>query len=124
MYGLGDVSNVQQNLGVPVTGNWDARTSGALAPYQQGSSAPLIMHPTGQPDPATLINLGHYDPRDYLPRAQRTYLEGGARPGTFFRDLGTASNQVPQLVWLLVGSGLVALGYYVYRKQSKPKRGA
>jgi hypothetical protein len=82
------------------------------------------MYPTGQPDPATLINLGQYDPRDYLTRAQRSYLEGGARPGTFFRDLGTASNQVPQLVWLLVGSSLLGLGYYVYRKQSKSRRGA
>jgi len=115
----GPVETVQQNLGVPVTGAWDAVTMGALAPYQQGADGPLSMFPSGQPDPATLINLGYYDPVEDMPRAQREYLEGGARPTTFWRDLATASNQVPQWVWIALGAACVGLGYYTLRKPEK-----
>jgi hypothetical protein len=98
-------------------------TIGALAPFQDSGQGPLPMFPSGQPDPATLINLGYYDPLDDMPRAQLDYLEGAERPGTFWRDLGVASNQVPQWVWIALGVVFLGLGYYTHRKRQKPKRG-
>lgn len=123
MYGLnGPVELAQRHLGVPESGVWDAATSGAVAVYQQGPGA-LPMFPSGAPDPATLINLGYYDPLEHLPRAQLAFLEGGERPGTFWRDLATASNQIPRWAWLVLGALLLGLGYYSYRK-NRPARGA
>ena len=62
------LETIQHNLGVPVTPSWDAVTSGAIAPYQGGERGPLPMYPTGEPDPATLINLGYYDPKGNVTR--------------------------------------------------------
>jgi hypothetical protein len=119
----GSVNAVQQMLGVPTTSCWDATTLGALAPFQQSGMGALPMHPTGEPDPATLINAGYYNPLDYLSRAQVEYLQGGAAPGTFWRDLGVASNQVPQWVWIGLGVGFVGLGYWTYRSRRARARG-
>jgi len=120
----GPVDAVQKNLGVPVTGAWNEVTMGALTPYQGASHGGLKMWPTGEPDPATLINLGYYDPFDQLPADQREYLAGGEKPGTFWRDLATASNQIPQLVWIALGVALMGLGYYSYRLRAKRVRAA
>ncbi len=118
----GFIEIVQTNLGVPKSGQWDATTAGALAPYQGGGRGPLAMYPTGQPDPATLINLGYYDPIELLSRGQRSYLEGTAEPTTFWRDLATASNQVPRWAWLVMGALFVGMGYYVYKQRTKAGR--
>ncbi len=80
------------------------------------------MFPTGEPDPATLINLGYYDPMQLLPRAQREYLSGGEKPGTFWRDLTTAANQVPRVAYLILGAAFVGLGIYTYREHRREKR--
>jgi hypothetical protein len=116
---LGTIDIVQKKLGVPVTNDWDAVTLGAMTAYQASKVGPLPMLPHGHPDPPTLINLGYYDPVDELPADQRRYVEGGDKPGTFFRDLGTASNQVPQWAWIVMGIGLIAFGYYTYRQATK-----
>jgi hypothetical protein len=79
------------------------------------------MFPNGHPDPPTLINLGYYDPVEELPAAQRRYVEGGDRPSTFFRDLGTASNQVPQWGWIALGAGLLLFGYWTYHQSKAPR---
>jgi len=124
MYGLsGNIEAVQRNLGVPSSGTWDALTSGALPSYQQVGRGALPMFPTGQPDPATLINLGYYDPLQDMPMRQRVYLEGGERPGTFWRDLGVAGSQVPQWAWLAIGALALGLAYWSHRKD-RPKRRA
>jgi hypothetical protein len=108
---------VQHTLGVPATQRWDAMTLGALPVFQQTGMGALPMYPTGEPDPATLINAGYYDPLQYLPRAQVQYLQGGARPGSFWRDVGVASNQIPQWIWIGLGVGLCGLGYWTYRNR-------
>jgi hypothetical protein len=82
------------------------------------------MYPTGEPDAATLINAGYYDPMDYMPRAWRNYVQGGDAPGTFWRDLGVASNQIPQWVWLGIGVLFVGVGYYIHRKGKRRTRTA
>jgi len=122
MLGLnGTVNVVQQNLGVPQTGQWDATTMGAMASFQAAGNRPLQMYATGEPDPATLINSGYYDPLEAMPSSWRQYVQGGQAPGTFWRDLGVASNQVPQWAWLFMGVLFVGLGYYVHRKRRQPR---
>ena len=111
----GPVDIVQRKLGVPVSDEWDAVTLGALTAYQASGAGPWPMYPNGHPDVPTLYNLGYYDPADYLTREQRRYIEGGEKPGTFLRDLGTASGQVPRWAWIAVGVGFVLLGIYAYR---------
>ena len=123
MHGLGSIDVVQRNLGIPVTNEWDAQTMAAVTIYQDSGRGPLATFPTGQPDPATLVNLGYYDPLEDMPARQREYLEGGERPGTFLRDLGTASNQVPRWVWIAVGVLFLGMAYYTHRKREKAKKG-
>jgi hypothetical protein len=79
------------------------------------------MYPTGRPDPATLINLGYYDPIEQLTSSQRAYLEGTGEQGTFWRDLATASNQVPRWAWVVLGALFVGMGYMAYRNAPKKK---
>jgi hypothetical protein len=119
MLGLGSLDVVQRNLGIAQSGQWDAQTMASMTVFQDSGQGALAMYPTGQPDPATLINLGYYDPIEDMPRKQRDYLEGGERPSTFLRDLGTASNQVPQWIWIALGVFFTGLAYYTYRKRQK-----
>jgi hypothetical protein len=116
----GPVDIVQRKLGVPVTDEWDAVTLGALTAYQSSGAGPWPMYPHGHPDPATLYNLGYYDPIEELTAEQRAYVEGRRdKPSTFFRDLGGASAQVPRWAWIAVGVGLIAVGIYTYRAAKK-----
>jgi hypothetical protein len=116
---LGDVADLQATLGVPQTNEWDQSTLMALSTYQGRNQGELEMHVTGVPDPATLINLGYYDPLDELPRRHAQYLAGTKKPSTIWRDMATLSNQVPQWIWIVAGAGMVAIGYYVHRKNEK-----
>jgi hypothetical protein len=116
---MGGVQVVQSKLGVAPTNRWDAATLSALAPFQATGSGPLAMYPTGEPDPATLINAGYYDPLQVLPRSWSEYATGGPAPGTFWRDLRVSSNQVPQWIWLALGIVLVSVGYYTYRRRAR-----
>jgi hypothetical protein len=122
MQGLGTALDVaQRNLGIPVSSHWDAATLGALAPYQASGRGPLKMFAVGHPDPATLINLGYYDPIEELPKDQRDFLDGAAKPTTFWRDLATASNQVPMWAWIVLGVGLLGLGYVNWKNKDGKK---
>jgi len=116
--GLGGIEDLQAALGVRQTSEWDQETLAAMSTYQGRNQGELQMHVTGTPDPATLINLGYYDPLSELPRRQAEFLSGdGPQPTTLWRDLATLSNQVPQWIWLLMGGGMLAVGYYVHRKK-------
>jgi len=115
----GNIDVLQKRLGVPTSKKWDTVTRGALTAYQQSKGAALPMQPSGHPDPATLINLGYYDPLDSLPHAQIAYLEGGAKPGHFGRDLATVISQVPRWAWFTLGGALVAMAYVSYRGGKK-----
>lgn len=115
---LGGVADLQAALGVPQTNEWDQATLAAISTYQGRNQGELSMHVTGTPDPATLINLEYYDPLKELPRKQAKFLAGERdQPTTLWRDLATLSNQIPQWVWLLLGGGLIGIGYYAYRKK-------
>lgn len=107
-----DLSNVQTALKVASTDAWNPQTVGALRAFQQGHGIP----PTGLPDPDTLATLGVYDPVAGSPSSFRRHLAGGPSPGTFFRDIGGAMNQVPRFLWLTLGIGFVGLAYWQYRK--------
>jgi hypothetical protein len=121
---LGSVSDVQGQLGVPNTNEWDAATLAALARFQGQDGGELKMHVTGVADPATLINLGYYDPMDELPRKQAQYLAGDRdQPTTFWRDTATLSNQVPQWIWIVAGVAMTGFGYWVYRRNKKREKG-
>jgi hypothetical protein len=58
-----------------------------------------------------------------LTPSQVAFLKGGARPGTFFRDLQGVSNQVPRYVWLLGGATCLGGAAYLVYKQRKGKKG-
>lgn len=113
----GPVDLVQRRLGVPVSNEWDPVTLGAMAAFQGGRPGGFPMSPHGHPDPATLINLGYYDPIAESSPKQRAYLQGGEKPGTFGRDLAGAANQVPWWAWIAVGVGLMGLGYASWRRR-------
>jgi len=114
------IEDAQRRLGVPVTGRWDAATTGAAAAYQQKPGGAHRMYPHGKVDPPTLVNLGYYDPVDILPRRLQAYAAGrGDRPSMFFRDLRGASNQVPRWAW---GIATVAFGWVAYRAWRKRQR--
>lgn len=116
----GPVEDVQRRLGVPPTGEWGAVTMGALAAYQGSGAGPFPMTPHGHPDPATLINLGYYDPLEEMNPRHASYVAGdGERPGTFGRDLATTMSQVPRWGWLVVGAGLLGVGYLSWGVRKK-----
>ncbi len=111
---VSSIEAAQGRLGVPVTGVWDSTTDGAAVAYQAGGEGFLPMEPSAHIDPPTLINLGYYDPLAELPSEQRAYVEGGARPGTVLRDLGTAVNQVPRWAWGVSCIAFYLLAYSAY----------
>jgi len=79
------------------------------------------MDPHGHPDPTTMINRGRYNPLEEWPRRQVQYLEGGPKPGTFFRDLQGVSNQVPRWAWLVSGGAFLLFATVAYRNHKKGK---
>lgn len=101
---------VQQHLGIPQTGKWDAVTDGALVAYQH-RAATYTMSPDGHVDPATLANLGYYDPAQLFADDLALSASGGAHPSTFVRDLETAIDQVPRWAW---GTTAVLFGLFAY----------
>lgn len=118
----GDVNVLQKRLGVPVSNRWDGATRGAIVAFQQRKGGgPLPMMPSGHPDPATLINLGYYDPLDHMSHAQVQYLEGGEYPSHLGRDFAGALNQVPRWAWLTLGGGMLIMAYVAYRRAYKQK---
>lgn len=113
----GTLDILQQKLGVPPSGKWDPITMGALAAFQAGNKG---LMPTGHPDVPTLALLGYYDPVEQVPNRWGEYLEGaGKKPGTFARDLASASNQAPQWAWLAVGAVFLGVGFWTWRKSQK-----
>lgn len=94
-----------------------------LVTFQQ-KSKPLPMFAHGHPDPNTLANMGDYDPVEHWPSAQRKFaVESGAKePGTFFRDLGTVNNQVPQWAWLVLTGVFGLVAYLSYKNHKKSKK--
>jgi hypothetical protein len=88
-----------------------------LVSYQRTGSG-LPMYPHGRPDPATLINMGFYDPATMWSDSQKRYLEGGPKPSSLLRDLQGVSNQIPQWVWLAAGGTLLVLGLMAMRKKT------
>jgi hypothetical protein len=112
------ITLIQKTLGVPATGKWDPITLGALAAFQ--ASHKTLM-PTGHPDVPTLALLGYYDPVAQLRPEWAGYVKGErGKPSTFGRDLGAASNQVPQWAWLATGALLLGVGLWTWKKSSKP----
>lgn len=82
------------------------------------------MDPHGHPDPTTMINQGRYDPLEQWPRRHTQYLvDGGEKPGTFFRDLQGVSNQVPRWAWFVTSGTFLIFGAVAYRNHKKAKRG-
>lgn len=121
---LGGVADIQAKLRVPQTDTWDPATRAAVAAYQGSGRGELDMHVTGLPDPATLINLGYYDPLDELPARQVDFLLGRTtEPSTIWRDTATMSNQVPQWIWIVFGGVFVGTGYYLYRRNRREAKG-
>ena len=93
-----------------------------LVSFQQANAGPLPMFAHGHPDANTLINMGEYSPEEHWPSAQVDFVRNGDKPGTFFRDLGTVNNQVPQLAWLVMGGTFGLLSYLAYRDHKKNKK--
>lgn len=113
----GAIELLQKTLGVPPSGKWDPITLGAIAAFQ-ASHKGLV--PTGHPDVPTLVMLGYYDPIAQLPPRWAGYVKGdNEKPGTFGRDLGSASNQAPQWAWLVAGAVFLGVGYWTWRKSQK-----
>jgi hypothetical protein len=113
------IQRVQQKLGVQASGAWDAGTSGAVLAFQQGGSGTYPMQATGHPDPATLLNLGYYAPADVLAEDWLGYLNGGEKPGTFWRDVCASIDQVPRWAWATAAVGFGAFAYMAYRTDKK-----
>lgn len=99
-----------------------AAQKAALVSFQQSSQGSLPMSPHGHPDANTLINQGVYNPMDHWPTSQVEFLTTGEKPGTFFRDLSGASNQVPRWAWFVTGGVFVLLGGLAYRRHRKEKK--
>lgn len=55
------------------------------------------------------------------PKVQR-YIRSGEPVGTFRRDMGAASAQIPRLVWGLGGAAALALGYFSYKRHKKAQK--
>ncbi len=118
----GRVEVVQSRLGVPLSGEWDAVTDGAVLAFQRSGmgAAPTSAH--GHTDAATMINLGYYKAADIFPQRWAAYIEGGERPSAFGRDLSTAANQVPRWAWIVMAGTFSMLAYVSWRGDKK--RGA
>jgi hypothetical protein len=93
-----------------------------LVNFQQAQGGPLPMIPHGHPDPNTLINMGQYDPLESWPSSQRDFIQNGEKPGTFFRDMRTVNNQVPQWAWLVLAGTFSLLAYLSYRNHRKQQK--
>lgn len=104
---MSDLAILQQKLGLPGSGLWDAGTQAALVKFQMAAGLPA----TGDPDPATLAKAGVYDPLAEAPTGK----------GTFGRDVVTAFNQVPQWAWLVLGGVSLTVAYLAYRKRNPKK---
>lgn len=94
----------------------------SLVAYQN-SNKPLPMLPHGHPDPNTLINQGAYDPAEMWPESVSSYLAGGDKPGTFFRDLSGVNNQIPRWAWFVSGGVCLVLSAIAYNRYRKEKKG-
>jgi hypothetical protein len=117
---MSNLTAVQQRLGVPATAHWDGMTLGAIRAYQSGGRGVYPMQATGHPDPATLANLGYYDPLALMDPAQADWVTGkDSKPGTYLRDLAGATNQVPQWAWLATGALLLGLGWWGWHQSKK-----
>lgn len=101
-----------------------AKQVASLVSFQQSGQGDLPMHPHGHPDPNTLINMGEYEPLSHWPSAQQKFVTNGDKPGTFFRDLGTVNNQVPQWAWLVLSGTFGVVAYLSYRNHKKSKKKA
>ena len=119
---MSDIKSAQGTLGVPVSGEWDAVTEGAVVAYQGSGDGFLPMDASAHVSPAALINIGYYNPLQELPSEQGDYLRGGERPSTVVRDLSSALNQIPRWGWAVGCVGFSALAYSSYksRKRKKP----
>lgn len=106
------VAEAQKKLGVPVTGQWDPVTTGAVVSFQQRQGAgPHPMSPHGHPDPPTLANVGYYEPLQVLSPKQRKAAMGHPT-STFFRDVRSSLNQIPRWGWI---AGAVVFGFMAWR---------
>lgn len=92
-----------------------AQNTADLVEYQRTGNG-MPMHPHGHPDPATLINLGVYDPADHWTPAQLRYLQSGKKTSTLVRDLQGVSNQIPQWAWLTAGGFFILLGILAFQR--------
>lgn len=110
---------VQQHLGVPATGVWDAVTDGGILAYQRTGKGAYPMSANGHPDPATLANLGYYAPGDIFTKAWADYLGGGAKPSSYGRDVETSIDQVPRWVWGTLGAAFTVFAVMAYRTDQK-----
>ena len=110
-----DTALIQQKLGVSQTGHWNPQTSTALAAFQ----ATLGRPPTGEPDPLTLAALGIYDPYGGAPGSYRSWVEGGAEPGSIGRDVSTVTNQIPRWAWIALGVTFGGLAYFSWRRRGR-----
>jgi len=115
----GSVASLRDRMGLPAGSSWKGINSATIIPAQQRAGIAL----TGRIDPQTAIAFGYYSPSEILPPDQLIYAGGGQKPGTFNRDLATASAQIPWWAWTGIGIGLVGIGVYIYAKNRK-KAGA
>ena len=113
------IEHVQTELGVPRTGHWDGATDGALKVYQSTHKGGYAMRATGHPDPATLANLGYFDPKEVFTAGWAGYLDGGEKPGTFGRDLKTSIDQVPRWAWGTLAAAFTVFAVMAYRTDRK-----
>ena len=108
LVGIGDLQNASQRA--------------TLIAYQQSGKGALPMAPHGHPDANTSINQGKYRLLDNLPDSQVDYLTTGEEPGTFLRDLGGVSNQLPRWSWFVMGGTCLLLGGLAYRRHKQEKK--
>lgn len=72
-------------------------------------------------DPIWAQRQGAYVPAEAFPERWRDYLAGGDHPGTFFRDVGTASDQVPRWAWGALAVVFGTFSYMSWRGEKKRK---
>ena len=118
----GDMSNLNAPYDAVSLQGLDASQMAELVEFQQAQQGPYPMIPHGHPDANTLINMGQYDPIEHWPTAQRDFVETGEKSGTFFRDLGTVNNQIPQWTWLVLAGSFTFFAAMSYRTHTKSQR--